>query len=136
MTPFNSSMLFMNKKSLTLNWCKYSPYCVSLYMITRKCINKVHFANKVHSVWLLCIELECCLFIKGVIYRWLSSQTFFVIYIFCGRRSTKKCSECFDWLSYLPVNMCICMRGYIISVVTYTIADGAVMALIDRASDL
>ncbi len=43
-------------------------------------------------------------------------NVFICINIFCGRRRTKKClsnqnarSERFDWLSYLPVNICICI---------------------------
>ncbi len=61
-------------------------------------------------------------------------NVFICIYIFCERRTTKKClsnqnarSECFNCFSYLPVNICICIplrtlfaqTGYVISAFTH-----------------
>ncbi len=78
-------------------------------------------------------------------------NVFICIYIFCGRRRTKKCSsnqnarsEHFNWLSYLPVNICISIplrtrfaqTGYAISAGTYAIADRARMADKHQQPDL
>ncbi len=63
-------------------------------------------------------------------------NVFICIYRFCGRHRTNKCSskqnacsERFDWLSYLPVNMCISISlhtrftqtGWIISEFTHVV---------------
>ncbi len=63
-------------------------------------------------------------------------NVFICIYTFCGRRGTKKCSsnqnarsERFNWLSYLPVNVYICIpmrtrfaqTGYVISAITHAV---------------
>ncbi len=78
-------------------------------------------------------------------------NVFICIYIFCGRRRTKKCSsnqnarsERFKWVSYLPVNVCISIplstlfaqTGYVISAFTHAIADRARMADKHQQPDL